>query len=201
VGEIHQLAQRVLARQRLRSISAASAASLADSTLSHCPTSKPLGQAGHRGQRLASALPARQRQCLLAQVAITDDFEERAAIIEYEADVPRPWAEGFAHMLIMPRPEAVPEIRWREAIDDGGRFLDKYGHQAAALGWRPADIFARTDRLGLAFLIHGAQVTMIDEAGAVIATTSGSKRFYRATEPGQPVWLHDTSRNTVAGST
>ena len=108
MGEIHQLAQRVLARQRLRSISAATAASLADSTLSHCPTSDPLGQAGQRGQRLASDLPARQRQCLLAQVAITDDFEERAAIIEYEAGVPRPWAEGFAHMLIMPRPEAVP---------------------------------------------------------------------------------------------
>jgi hypothetical protein len=110
--------------------------------------------------------------------------------------LPRAWAEGFARLLTMPRPACIPEKRWRGAIDDGARFLDDFGRQAAALGWEAGDIFgcdphapiARGDRLGLAFLIQGAEVSLVDQAGVVLTRGTGSLRFRRSVYPGAPVW-------------
>jgi hypothetical protein len=45
-------------------------------------------------------------------------FEERAAIVEFDAGVPREWAEGFARICTGPRPAAIPPARWRELVDN-----------------------------------------------------------------------------------
>src|SRR5262245_62045291 len=39
-------------------------------------------------------------------------------------------------------PEHVPADRWQRAVQDGRHFLEKWGEQAAALGWTPRDLFA-----------------------------------------------------------
>jgi hypothetical protein len=67
--------------------------------------------------------------------------EERAAIVQYDANVPREWAEGFAKLSAMLPPANVSEERWQQFIDDCGHFMDKWAGLAAQLGWKPADLF------------------------------------------------------------
>ena len=106
-------------------------------------------------------------------------LEERAAIVEYGAAVPRSWAEGFARLDPARPPADVPLRRWQQFIDDIGRFFDGgFAARAAALGWGPFDIFgcdrdrpfARVDRLGLGWLISGNRVVNLFENAAVIQT-------------------------------
>src|SRR5262249_43959468 len=108
-----------------------------------------------------------------------DDFEERAAIIEHGAGVPREWAEGAA-MLDPNRPASdVAAKRWWQFVDDVGRFLDDgWAQHAAALGWGPADLFgchprkpiARIDRQGLLWLLYGRRLLALTADTAVIET-------------------------------
>src|SRR5262249_47761556 len=49
----------------------------------------------------------------------------------------RTWADLAARS-----PEHVPADRWQQAVEDGRRFLAKWGAQAMALGWRSNDLFA-----------------------------------------------------------
>jgi hypothetical protein len=74
----------------------------------------------------------------------TEAFEERVAIIEYEAGVPRPWAEGFAALHVASRPAGISPSEWWEVLDDGGRFLDRWAATAARLGWSVTDVSAST---------------------------------------------------------
>jgi hypothetical protein len=101
---------------------------------------------------------------------------ERAALIEYGANVPRDWGEGFA-MLDPERPlPGFSVARWRQLIDDGGRFLDRWARRAVALGWRAKDVFgvdpgdpeAGYVAMGLAALIRGGEVTSITESIATV---------------------------------
>jgi hypothetical protein len=50
--------------------------------------------------------------------------EERAAIVEYDGDIPRAWAEGFARLDPRRPPADVPPRRWLRFVDDVGLFLD-----------------------------------------------------------------------------
>jgi hypothetical protein len=68
-------------------------------------------------------------------------FEERAAIIEYDAGVLRSWAESFARLNIADQPPGFRHEAWSQLIDDGGRFLDCWGMEAARLGWSALDVF------------------------------------------------------------
>ena len=70
-----------------------------------------------------------------------DSFDERAAIIEHDAGVPRDWAEGFARLNPGCPPRDIPATRWREIINGIGVFLDQWAAQAIAMGWGAADIF------------------------------------------------------------
>jgi hypothetical protein len=67
-----------------------------------------------------------------------DAIEERAALA---ADcVPACYLEAWARLQCQ-KPASVSEAEWRRALDDGGRFLDAWGEDAAALGWMPGDLF------------------------------------------------------------
>jgi hypothetical protein len=99
--------------------------------------------------------------------ATADAFEERAAAVEYDAAIPRPWAEGYAAMQhSKPPPWAAqrPGV-WTDLVNAVGLFLDRWGAQAAALGWDAEDLFgaspaaplARVDQLGLAFFLGGGR--------------------------------------------
>ena len=95
--------------------------------------------------------------------------------------MPRNWAEGFARLdLASPLPGFSPAC-WRQLIDDGGRFLDRWGLEAAALGWRAEDVFGvhpgapatRYDAMGLVTLIRGGLVERITDCTASIQQVNG----------------------------
>ena len=120
-----------------------------------------------------------------------DTFEERAAIVEFDAGVPQEWAEGFARLCQMPRPAAILPARWRELVDNAGVFIDRWAVQAASLGWNAADIFgchreaplARYDLQGLVFVIGSGEVVAITALSATIRTGGGATQTFRRTPP------------------
>jgi hypothetical protein len=116
-----------------------------------------------------------------------DRFEERAALVEYGAGVPREWAEGFARLDLAVPSKGFDPRRWRTLINDGGRFLDRWGVEAARLGWSALDVFGahpvapavRYDAAGLVQLISGGEVIAIRTDRATIrAMLSRSELTY-----------------------
>src|SRR5262249_8699674 len=51
------------------------------------------------------------------------------------------WAEALARLDGSKPHSGLTERRWRQVLDDAGRFLDRWAHQAAGLGWSAADLF------------------------------------------------------------
>jgi hypothetical protein len=122
-------------------------------------------------------------------LAIVETWEERAAHLEYDAGLPRSWAEPFAKILCGGAPGDFEPTRWARVLDGGLIFADVWGRKAQALGWSAEDVFglhsiapaARNDVKGLAWLLaNGSRVVAIDADGADIVTTQGAKqRYYR----------------------
>jgi len=101
----------------------------------------------------------------------------------------------FAHLQLKP-PALVDVGRWRQAVEDGKRFLAKLGEQAESLGWDSRDLFglhtppakphpsyrrlSRYDATGLIWLLQGRPVTMLTEATATILNPdTGAITTYR----------------------
>ena len=61
------------------------------------------------------------------------DFEERAAIIEFDGGIPRQWAEGLARVDSSRPPPGVAPMAWRAMIDRAARFCDQLGATAAGV--------------------------------------------------------------------
>ncbi len=126
------------------------------------------------------------------ETLLASDFEERAAILEYEAGLPRHWAEYFARQLVIGPPGDFSPVRWQAAIDAALMFADQWASEAHRLGWRVEDIFglhptapaARYDCRGLAWLLgDGSRVTAIDVASADVVTPRGGRQaFFRQTQ-------------------
>jgi hypothetical protein len=92
-------------------------------------------------------------------------------------------------------PDHVEAARWRQAVEDGMRFLAACGDQAAALGWSAADLFglhtppanphpsycrlSRYDCTGLVWLLRGQKVMAMTESEAVLTTPSSGELTYR----------------------
>lgn len=129
---------------------------------------------------------------------IETDFEERAAIVEYQAGVPREWAEGYARLLCLPPPPGIRPERWQQIIDDGGRFLDEWADKANRLGWTTLEVFGisprapehRLDMRGLVPALGGHRIVMLTaEAATVDAGGQSRLRIFRRLEDGAlPVW-------------
>jgi hypothetical protein len=92
-------------------------------------------------------------------------------------------------------PEFVPVDRWQLAVQDGRRFLTRWGEQANALGWTTRDLFgldmpperphpsysrlSRYDEIGLIWLLRGREVIALTEATAAIQNPTGAITTYR----------------------
>ena len=92
-------------------------------------------------------------------------------------------------------PDHVERDRWQQAVQDGRRFLAKWGAQAAALGWTPRDLFglqkspdqphpsyrrlSRYDETGLIWLLQGRPVVALTDATAAIENPTGAITVYR----------------------
>ena len=148
--------------------------------------------------------PSTERLAGLATLADAntkiDDFEERAAIIEYDAGVPREWAEGFARLCTMSRPAGYPEARWQTLIDDAGKFMDRWAVQVSSMGWSVGEVFgvhpdapdARIDLKGLVLCIGGTEVVAVSADSVTVQTPSGARqRIFRRADK------HSAGRITV----
>jgi hypothetical protein len=87
-------------------------------------------------------------------------------------------------------PDLVPVKRWQQAVQDGRRFLARWGEQARALGWTARDLFgliavpehakpsfnrlSRYDETGLIWLLQGRPVVALTEATAAIQSSTGA---------------------------
>lgn len=74
--------------------------------------------------------------------------------------VPAPYLDTWAR-LNCEKPMTVSEAKWRQALDDGGLFLDARGRYAAEWGWTTGDLFGvpRDGRQGgLLWRLQGALV-------------------------------------------
>ena len=92
-------------------------------------------------------------------------------------------------------PAHIELVRWRQAIEDGERFLAEWGDQAEALGWSARDLFglhevpanphptyqrlSRYDCTGLIWLLQRCPVVALTEATAAIRMPSGNITTYR----------------------
>ena len=133
----------------------------------------------------------------VASVAAPDPnmaFEERVAIVEYDAGASREWAEGFARLDVSRPIPGFSEERWHELLNDGGRFLDRWATRAAELGWSAEDVFGVSNDSadggqpvgGLVFLIQGgdvvdvradrATIRMLDECCVTYLRSASSER-------------------------
>jgi hypothetical protein len=119
------------------------------------------------------------------------DLEERAAIIEYGAGVPRAWAEGFAALCSMPPPPGFSLARWQRIVDATGVFIDRWAPQAARLGWSDLDVFgvdpdrpgARFDCMGLVLMLDRCMIVDVDADGATLETGTSALRYRRRPPP------------------
>ena len=91
--------------------------------------------------------------------------------------------------------ELIPVNHWQQAVDDGRRFLARWGEQAEALGWTARDLFglhqpptpphptysqlSRYDETGLIWLLCGREVVALTEATAAIQSSTGAITTYR----------------------
>jgi hypothetical protein len=96
-------------------------------------------------------------------------IEERAALA---ADcVPACYLDAWARLQCQ-KPASVSEAEWRRALDDGGRFLDAWGEDAAAMQWSAGELFdvPRAGRpRGLVWQLKGAAVEALREDQALLA--------------------------------
>ena len=101
-----------------------------------------------------------------------DAIEERAGLA---ADrVPACYLDAWAR-LNHQKPAAVSEAQWRLALDDGGRFLDFWGGDAAELRWTPGELFDVA--AGLVWRLAGERVEAI---GADHARLSDGRTLRRS---------------------
>jgi len=107
------------------------------------------------------------------------DLDERQAIAEMEGGIPPLYSAGFARLQLTP-PPGLSVLRWLQAVDDAGRFLDAFGHQAQALGWRSDDLF-RAD--GLVLALQGTHVTQLTSTIAVLSDGRSVSRREQQKDP------------------
>lgn len=110
-----------------------------------------------------SHLPGDETATETASVADETAIEERAGLAA--DNVPEAFLDGWAR-LNHQKPFDVSDADWRLGLDDGGRFLDAWGHDAAALGWTPGDLFdapSKSRAGGLVWELKGDQVTALGD--------------------------------------
>jgi hypothetical protein len=105
-------------------------------------------------------------------------IEERAGLASDR--VPSAYLAAWA-LLNCQRPYGVTEAVWRQALDDGGCFLDAFGNQAAALGWTPGELFDVT--AGLIWRLNGKRVDAIAADRARLSDRQSSCRNTEETQP------------------
>jgi hypothetical protein len=110
------------------------------------------------------------------------EIDERAGIAS--DSVPALYLDTWARLNCQ-KPASVSEAEWRLALDDGGRFLDAWGEDAAATEWSAGELFdvPRAGQPGgLVWRLKGEGVNALGEDsarladGRVIPRAAGERR-------------------------
>jgi len=105
------------------------------------------------------------------------------------------YRKTFAALQLKP-PALIDVTRWQECVQDGSKFLARWGEQAEALGWTSADLFglhtpperphpsysrlSRYDHIGLCWLLEGrAVVALTADTAAIENPATGGITVYR----------------------
>jgi len=112
------------------------------------------------------------------------------------------WHRGIERLGSMPAPRGYPEHAWTELLADAESFLERWGTQAARLGWQDWELFGchsrapfgRIEGMGLALLLRGRQLVALTATEAVIRTPTGARQTHRR-RPVDP--LNPTERSLV----
>lgn len=112
-----------------------------------------------------------------AELVMQIHVEERAAMAQHCGGIPAQYAGVFGQLQVAP-PAGCDSGRWRQAIDDAGRFLDGWGREAERLGWSAAEIIG-PPQSSLAWALSGQHVVSLT---ASAATCSDGRVFDRASD-------------------
>jgi hypothetical protein len=112
------------------------------------------------------------------------------------------WLRGVERLSSMSPPPSYPERAWAQLLADAEHFLDRWGTQAARLGWSAWELFGyhsrapwgRIQGTGLVLLLQGDQIAALTATEAVIRTPTGAHQTYRR-KPADP--LHPAERCLV----
>ena len=112
----------------------------------------------------------------LDEAALAEAIEERAGLA---ADrVQSVYLDAWAR-LNHQKPFGVSEDEWRLALDDGGRFLDAWGADAATMRWTAGELFdvpREGQAGGLVWQLRGERVSALGEEHAQL---TGGRIFKR----------------------
>jgi hypothetical protein len=134
-----------------------------------------------------------------AAPAISD--RQRPSASPVETSIER-WRRGVARLSSMLPPPSYPERAWAQLLADAERFLDRWGTQAARLGWPAWELFGchrrapfgRIEGMGLVLLLRAKELVALTDAEAAIRTATGAHQTYRR-KPHDP--LHPAERCLV----
>jgi hypothetical protein len=113
---------------------------------------RPLRQKRDEGENKNAEAPAGS----VGQMPHADAIEELVGLASNR--VPPLYLEAWAR-LNHQKPLGVSEAEWRLALDDGGRFLDAWGSEAAHMRWTPGELFDVT--AGLVWRLAGQHAEAI----------------------------------------
>ena len=168
-----------------------------------------------RGEHLRLSAPAPLPDTLIAEIrqhkaeildllgttAPPNSERQRPSAAPVKMSVER-WRRGVERLSSMSPPSGYPEHAWTDLLADAEHFLDRWGTQAARLGWRAWELFGchhrapfgRIDGMGLVLLLRGKELVALTDAEAAIRTTTGAHQTYRR-KPHDP--LHPAERCLV----
>ncbi len=104
------------------------------------------------------------------------------------------WSEGLISLRSMPAPldfAGIQTPRWGQLLPDADTFLNRWGDEAATLGWTALDLFgcdrvkpyARVDLAGLVLLLNGRRVVELSATGAMIEVHGGRYTWFTRRRP------------------
>jgi hypothetical protein len=140
---------------------------------------------GEKGESGAAAAPFLAVDISATLATEADALEERAALVEYGAGIPRQWAEGYAALYSMAAPSGFYPERWQRIVDAAGTFIDQWAAKAIICGWSDLDVFGcdpdkpdrRFDCMGLLLLLDRCEMVGIDEHGADLIAMPGEAQL------------------------
>ena len=105
------------------------------------PDHRPAASGGNTKEHILGTVAAPAAQHFLTPEKTVETWDERAAHLEFDAGLPRAWAEHFARLLVGDPPGDFSPTRWQAVLDAALVFADKWAAEAHRLGWDASEVF------------------------------------------------------------